>query len=274
MGWTCSQRVLLTPGQYRKCTEYYVRQADGLIQDKISEWANNDVVPAIKQEIERLCDAIGDDARAVLEVLDEMSLEINAEPQLNDMAGAKPAALVERLMAAGVATLFGFPIVAMMGGLFGARQAVEQFTMQIAAAALMAVFGVLNLPLFLAAGGIIALINGFRNTQSSKGAIREKVIKKIQLQIREPSGEMEERLGDMTQQVFKEFSAGISQGIDIHLNNIQEKIKAAIDEKRRTEEEVQRQIEAESRQLEQAAALGKKIDGLAAKVNQMAEKTD
>lgn len=273
-GWSCNQRVLITPGQYKKCTEYYVRQADGFIQEKIADWATREVVPAIQQEVERLCDAIGDDARAVLQVLDEMRMEINAEPQLGALSGEKPAAVVERLMVAGIALVAGFPIVAMMGGLFGARQAAEQFAMQIGAGVLMAVFGVLNLPLFLAAGGIIAIMNGFRNAQSSKEAIRDKIVKEVQMRVRQPTGEMEERLGDTILKVFESFSEGISRGIDGHIEEIRSKIEVVITEKRQTEDQTRQQVESENKILERAAAVGKQIDQLGVEVEELTEATD
>ena len=273
-GWTCNQRVLITPGQYKKCMEYYVRQTDGFIQEEIADWANREVVPAIQQEVERLCDAIGDDARAVLKVLDEMRMEINAEPQLETLSGEKPVAVVERLMVAGIALVAGFPIVAMMGGLFGARQAAEQFAMQIGAGVLMGVLGVLNFPLFLAAGGMIAVINALRNAKSSKEAICDKVVKEVQMRIRKPTGEMEERLLDTIPKVFETFSKGISKGIDGHIEEIRNNIEVVINEKKQTEDQTRQQIETENQILERVEGLGKQIDQFVLKLEKFQGATD
>ena len=264
--WSCNQRVLITSGQFKKCTEYYVHQADKFVQERITEWANQEFVPAIKQEVERLCDAIGDEARAVLQVLDEMRMEINADAQLSSLSGAKPIAIVERLMVAGIALVAGFPIVAMMGGLFGARKAAEQFAMQIGAAVLMAVMGVLNLPLFLVAGGLIAIISSLIGTKSSKEEIRDKVIKEVQMRVRQPTGEMEERLGDTIQQVFDNFSIGISKGIDGQLEEIRSKIATVIKDKIQAEDHTRQQIEIEKGLLERVKAIEKKIAQLAIEI--------
>ena len=226
--WESKARIVLRKKEYEKCAEEYFDQARKYVEDKTAEWSKHEVIPKIEGNIRDLCIEIGDDAKEIAFELDRVRLAIH--PDFEPVETENTVTVVERFLTAGALFIFN-PVAALAGGIFGAKGAVENFSMQLGAGLLLATIGLLTPGAIIGIGVIITVGQVIWKSNGKREKIRDSVVKNISGKLYPPPKHVETKLLESIEDAFDNFARALDEGIESKLQDVEGQLKKVIEEK-------------------------------------------
>jgi len=257
--WESKTKVLVRKKEYEKCAEEYYDQARKYVEDKVAEWSKQEIIPKLEGNIRDLCLEIGDEAREIAVELDKVRLAIH--PDFKPIETGDTVTVVERFLAAGALFIFN-PVSALAGGIFGAKGAVENFSMQLGAGLLLATLGLLTPGAIISIGIIITVGQVIWKSKGKQEKIRESVVNEISEKLYPPPKQVETKLVESIEDAFDNFARALDEGIESKLQDVEGQLKKVIEEKTL-------KGEAAEQELDQLAEQEKKLSGIRLKLSEI-----
>ena len=232
------------------------------IKDRMNDWNKDSLKPEVERQSAEIQNYIEDGAVQLSSTLSRLTDIFSGVELSEEDRALKEASTVERILTGVGALLIGDLPTAAYGSKFGLKGLATAIGVQLAIGAGLAIFGIANPLVWLAAALSGGLLAGFLRTNkmndNMKRQIGEKVREEFEQSIIEQSEQMSEKIYIETENI----SGAVDQLFNEQIKSHQEEVESAFNAKKKGEEEVELAKKTARDQLALADRVLRELDEL------------